>query len=56
MNARYTHPRGSLAMLVTPVTSLSGEMTGNITGETKQTVMRKKRMTPVIRYDTCHTQ
>ena len=32
-------------MLVTPVTSLSGEMTGNITGETKRTVIRKNCMT-----------
>ena len=31
-------------MLVTPVTSLSGEMTGNITGETKRTVIPKSRM------------
>ena len=31
-------------MLVTPVTSLSGEMTGNITGETKRTVIPKDRM------------
>jgi len=32
-------------MLVTPVTSLSGEMTGNMTGETKRTVMTKNYMT-----------
>ena len=32
-------------MLVTPVTSLSGEVTGNITGETKWTVIPKNRMT-----------
>jgi len=32
-------------MLVTPVTSLCGEMTGNITGETKRTVIPKNRMT-----------
>ena len=31
-------------MLVTPVTSLSGEMTGNISGETKRTVIPKNRM------------
>jgi len=31
-------------MLVTPVTSLSGEMTENITGETKRTVIPENRM------------
>jgi len=31
-------------MLVTPVTSLSGEMTENITGETKRTVIPKNCM------------
>ena len=31
-------------MLVTPVTSLSSEMTGNITGKTKRTVIPKNRL------------
>ena len=36
-------------MLVTPVTSLSGEMTGNITSETKRTVILKNCMTAGLR-------
>ena len=36
-------------MLVTPVTSLSGEMLGNITGEKKRTVIPKNRITAVWR-------
>ena len=44
MKAKLIHG-GHPAMPVAPVTLLSGEMTGNITGETKRTVIPKSRMT-----------
>ena len=43
MKAKLIHG-GHPAMPVAPVTLLSGEMTGNITSETKRTVIPNNRM------------